>query len=175
MSRILSLADGNNDGKLSYQGNVLINFKFQIFIFIFIIIILEFVKLMKSRKLYIFFTIYFIQFWNYFKTSDPEPTPIKTTTTQVTSTKFEPGYTREVTPVRSKEDEQLYYFFQKYDKNGSGYITISEFRELLSQLGHNLSEREVSKMLAAADINNDGRLSFQGYQFFLYNFLILII
>ncbi|XP_019616305.1 PREDICTED: calmodulin-like protein 3 [Branchiostoma belcheri] len=49
--------------------------------------------------------------------------------------------------------------FKSFDKDGSGYIEKAELREVLTVLGVGNDEHTVQAMIAAADTNNDGRVS----------------
>ncbi|KAI8489634.1 hypothetical protein Bbelb_325400 [Branchiostoma belcheri] len=49
--------------------------------------------------------------------------------------------------------------FKSFDKDGSGYIEKAELREVLTVLGVGNDEHTVRAMIAAADSNNDGRVS----------------
>ena len=60
------------------------------------------------------------------------------------------------------EDEQLWFAFQKFDKDGSGYITTAELKSLLAQIGQQFSEKDIARMIASVDNDGDGRLSFKG-------------
>lgn len=60
------------------------------------------------------------------------------------------------------EDDELLYAFKKFDLDGSGYITASELRQILSKIGQFYSESEIEKMIAAVDLDKDGKLNFPG-------------
>lgn len=64
------------------------------------------------------------------------------------------------------EDDDLWYAFQKFDLDKSGYITAAELRQILAGIGQNFTESEIKAMISTVDANSDGRLSFNGKFFF---------
>jgi len=61
------------------------------------------------------------------------------------------------------DDDDLWYAFKKFDLDGSGYITVSELKKILSNIGQNFSEYEIETMIRKVDSNFDGKLSFQEF------------
>lgn len=59
-------------------------------------------------------------------------------------------------------DDDLWYAFKKFDLDGSGYITVSELKKILANIGQNFSEYEIETMIRKVDSNFDGKLSYQG-------------
>lgn len=69
------------------------------------------------------------------------------------------------------EDEDLWYAFQKFDLDKSGYITAAELRQILAGIGQNFTDSEIKAMIATVDADTDGRLSFKGmYIWFVFVF-----
>jgi calmodulin len=70
--------------------------------------------------------------------------------------------------AKDSEDELL-EAFRVFDKDGSGSITKAELKYAMLSLGERLGEREIDKMLNAADSNHDGQIDYQGegYSWFL--------
>lgn len=63
----------------------------------------------------------------------------------------------------SLDDEQLAYYreaFSMFDKDGSGNIDKNELRQLFERLGKSPSEEQLSNMIARADVDGDGQISF---------------
>ena len=51
--------------------------------------------------------------------------------------------------------------FEKYDKDGNGFITSDEFRKVVEdKYGSKLSSKEVKKLMKEADINGDGKIDY---------------
>ena len=61
---------------------------------------------------------------------------------------------------KKEDDQQLRKAFQQYDKDGNGYITAKELREVMEGVGEQLSSKEVQKMINAADSDGDGRIDY---------------
>ena len=58
-------------------------------------------------------------------------------------------------------DVSLLEAFREFDKNNSGYITVDEFRNVLSESGETtLSEQEINEMIAKVDKNNDKKIRY---------------
>ena len=48
--------------------------------------------------------------------------------------------------------------FRTIDKDCNGYITVKEFRELMSKLGEKITLKEAEELVGEADTNGDGRI-----------------
>jgi len=53
-------------------------------------------------------------------------------------------------------------FYRVFDKNGDGYISASELRLVMANLGENMTDDELHEMLREADVDGDGQISYQG-------------
>eukprot|EP01115_Flamella_aegyptia_P002637 TRINITY_DN136756_c0_g1_i1.p1 TRINITY_DN136756_c0_g1~~TRINITY_DN136756_c0_g1_i1.p1 ORF type:complete len:164 (+),score=63.79 TRINITY_DN136756_c0_g1_i1:45-536(+) len=53
--------------------------------------------------------------------------------------------------------------FDKYDKDGSGSITREEFKNLCYDMGHYLSDQELTLAMATLDRNGSGRIDYDEY------------
>lgn len=53
--------------------------------------------------------------------------------------------------------------FKVFDLDGDGFISASELKEVLNNLGDNLSEKEALDMINDADADGDGRLNLTEY------------
>ncbi len=51
---------------------------------------------------------------------------------------------------------------QKYDKNGDGFLTADEICTVSCELGYQLTLKKAEAMIAAADLNADGKISLAG-------------
>jgi Ca2+-binding EF-hand superfamily protein len=72
----------------------------------------------------------------------------------------------------------LQILFDKIDDNKNGYIEFSEFKDLVVQLchtwGESVPEKEsVDSLLKTADIDWDGKISYQEYLDFMRDFPVL--
>jgi calmodulin len=61
------------------------------------------------------------------------------------------------------DDEELWFAFKKFDLDNSGYITVAELRKILTNIGQNFTEAQISNMVASVDRDGDGRLNFQEF------------
>ena len=73
-------------------------------------------------------------------------------------------------PPPEKEDT-IRDCFRIFDKDGNGYVSASELRHVLTNLGERLSDEEVDEMIREADITGDGQVNYDGLyfiQFFIW-------
>ena len=49
-----------------------------------------------------------------------------------------------------------------FDRDHNGYITMSELRQTMKDMGMELSDEEVELMMHRADTNGDGRIDYKG-------------
>ena len=49
-----------------------------------------------------------------------------------------------------------------FDKNGDGYISAAELRNVMTTLGEKLTVEEVDEMIREADIDGDGQVNYEG-------------
>ena len=67
---------------------------------------------------------------------------------------------------RKKEEEfneeELSDVFKVFDKDNSGFISASELKEVSSKLGRNLTDEDVKEMMKETDLDEDGKISYQG-------------
>jgi calmodulin len=67
---------------------------------------------------------------------------------------------------RSKEvdaEEELIEAFRIFDKEGRGYIGAEDIRHLLLMLGESMTEEEVEEIITQADMDGDGKVSYQDF------------
>ncbi|GIY79542.1 calcium-binding protein E63-1 [Caerostris extrusa] len=53
--------------------------------------------------------------------------------------------------------------FRVFDKDRNGYITRDELRTAMETIGEPMSEEQLDLMIRATDIDNDGRINYEGY------------
>ena len=67
---------------------------------------------------------------------------------------------------RKKEEEfneeELSDVFKVFDKDNSGFISASELKEVSSKLGRNLTDEDVKEMMKETDLDEDGKISYEG-------------
>ena len=70
---------------------------------------------------------------------------------------------------RKKEEEfneeELSDVFKVFDKDNSGFISASELKEVSSKLGRNLTDEDVKEMMKETDLDEDGKISYEGKRF----------
>lgn len=59
--------------------------------------------------------------------------------------------------------DQLMEVFRSFDRDGNGYITAAELAGQMAKMGHPLTYRELNEMMAEADSNGDGVISFSEF------------
>ena len=66
--------------------------------------------------------------------------------------------------MKTPQDEEieLRESFKVFDKNGDGYISASELRQVMMTLGEKLTDDEVEEMIREADIDGDGLVNYEG-------------
>jgi hypothetical protein len=56
--------------------------------------------------------------------------------------------------------------FTLFDENGDGFISAKELKAVLEKFGEKITLAEAKKMIAEADLNNDGMIDKKGLFFF---------
>ncbi|MED6195335.1 putative calcium-binding protein cml16 [Stylosanthes scabra] len=59
--------------------------------------------------------------------------------------------------------EQLLDVFRVFDRDGNGFITAAELAGSMAKMGQPLTYRELATMMAQADSNGDGVISFEEF------------
>uniref|UniRef100_A0A1B0CBX9 Putative calmodulin n=1 Tax=Lutzomyia longipalpis TaxID=7200 RepID=A0A1B0CBX9_LUTLO len=65
----------------------------------------------------------------------------------------------------SEEDDitqDLIAAFRVFDRDGNGYITRDELQTAMDMIGENVTESQLTEMLALADLDKDGRINYEG-------------
>ena len=52
--------------------------------------------------------------------------------------------------------------FKIFDKNGDGFINAQELRQVMTNLGEHLTEKELEDMMKEADTDGDGLINYNG-------------
>jgi len=61
------------------------------------------------------------------------------------------------------EERELRDSFRVFDKNGDGFISAAELRQVMATLGEHLSEEEIREMITEADVDGDGRVNYEEF------------
>uniref|UniRef100_A0AC34F2R1 EF-hand domain-containing protein n=1 Tax=Panagrolaimus sp. ES5 TaxID=591445 RepID=A0AC34F2R1_9BILA len=60
-------------------------------------------------------------------------------------------------------EEELREAFRLYDKEGNGYIAVSDLREILRALDDNINDDELDEMIAEIDTDGSGTVDFDEF------------
>ena len=58
-------------------------------------------------------------------------------------------------------ENELNEAFSVYDKNGSGIISIKEFRKIMNSLGDKICEEEINEIIQKVDAKNRGYINYK--------------
>ena len=58
--------------------------------------------------------------------------------------------------------DELREAFRVYDRERKGYISSGEFRQIVSQIGDNVTPEDIDEMVKEADLNKNGRIEYEG-------------
>jgi len=65
-----------------------------------------------------------------------------------------------------KVEEDIKEAFRFFDRDGNGYITAYEFRQVMANIGERLNGPEIEFMIREADADGDGQINYE--EFFLW-------
>lgn len=71
---------------------------------------------------------------------------------------------RRMSRTTSQEANEIMDAFNYFDKNGDGFITAIEIKQVMSELGHDVSEDQAEQMLAEVDKEGNGRVTYQRFK-----------
>lgn len=59
-------------------------------------------------------------------------------------------------------EEMMLQTFRVVDQDGDGFISAQELQSAMSDMGDNVTEKEVKTMIESADLDLDGQINFKG-------------
>ena len=62
--------------------------------------------------------------------------------------------------LTKEEQAKCWEAFSAFDKDSSGYIDANELRIVLEMMGQKTTEEEIFRMIAEADAENTGRITY---------------
>jgi calmodulin len=62
-----------------------------------------------------------------------------------------------------ESEEELIEAFKVFDRDGNGYITAIEFKQVIFSLGEVITDEELNEMVAEADIDGDGFIDYEEF------------
>ena len=57
----------------------------------------------------------------------------------------------------------VYLTFCLFDKDGDGFVTKDEIKQVMSHLGEKITDEEANAMLKEADTNHDGKIQYEEF------------
>ncbi|KAK3092811.1 hypothetical protein FSP39_007470, partial [Pinctada imbricata] len=59
-------------------------------------------------------------------------------------------------------EDEIREAFKVFDRENKGYITASELRHIMTNLGEKLSDADVDEMINEVDVDGDGQIDYHG-------------
>ncbi|KAG4981912.1 hypothetical protein JHK87_026661 [Glycine soja] len=69
--------------------------------------------------------------------------------------------------IKENLTEELKDSFKVFDRDNDGYISATELRQVMVKLGERLTDEEVEQMIREADLDGDGRDSYEKFLRFM--------
>lgn len=76
---------------------------------------------------------------------------------------------RRMSRTVSQETKEIKDAFKYFDKNGDGFITATEIKQVMNELGQEISEEQAEQMLAEVDKEGSGRVTYQRFKSMMLN------
>ncbi|XP_059170772.1 calmodulin-A-like [Physella acuta] len=61
------------------------------------------------------------------------------------------------------KEEEMREAFRVFDRDGNGYISAAELRQVMANLGEKLTDAEVDEMIREADMDGDGHVNYHEF------------
>ena len=71
---------------------------------------------------------------------------------------------RRISRTVSQEAKEIKDAFSFFDKNGDGFVTAVELRQVMRELGQDISEEQAEQMIAEVDKEGKGRVTYQRFK-----------
>ncbi len=62
----------------------------------------------------------------------------------------------------NESEDEIKEAFRVFDRDNNGFISASELRHVMTNLGEKLTDEEVDEMVREADIDGDGQINYDG-------------
>ena len=66
--------------------------------------------------------------------------------------------------LTKEEEQKCWEAFSAFDKDSSGFIDANELRIVLEMMGQKTTEEEIFRMIAEADAENTGRITYTQFK-----------
>ena len=70
---------------------------------------------------------------------------------------------------KENSDDDLQEAFKAIDRNGDGFITTAELRQVMFSLGEKMTDLEINEIIREADVDGDERIDCQEFVFLMRN------
>ena len=67
-------------------------------------------------------------------------------------------------------EDELLEAFKVFDKDGNGFITLDELKDIIQRIEDGVQDTDIQDMLTEADEDKDGKLSFEEFVKIMKNF-----
>ena len=67
------------------------------------------------------------------------------------------------------KDTELGQVFSVCDADGKGFVTVSDLKDIMLNLGHRMTDEEVQEMMEEAGLSGDGPITFEGKKMNIYS------
>ena len=71
--------------------------------------------------------------------------------------------------VADDAQNELRDAFSVFDREGNGFLTVEQFKSMLSSLGEKLTEDEIKEIMKDCTVNGDGTINYDGRSMNLNN------
>jgi len=68
-------------------------------------------------------------------------------------------------------EEEMREAFQIFDSDGNGTISAEELRQIMKNLGENLTDEEINDMVNEADLDGDGEIDYMEFVRMMFKWL----